>query len=249
MRSYLLAILVACTADASAAQGDSATAPIKLQEALALARAHDPALVAARLRAPIDRANRALAGERPNPEARYEHTNELPHDLFSLAQPLELGGKRGRRIAAAEAGLRTGEAELAQAEAQAELDTRRAYFAVLSGQRRSGIAREIQELAARGHRVASEREDVGDVSKLDVLQAHLLLAAADNEATSLLGELAATRAELNIHIGQPLEAPTQVADDLAPIPPPEVLEAEWRDNFNKSVSATICDRSDIIGPD
>src|SRR6185436_261532 len=117
---------------------------------------------------PIDLANVAVAGERPNPEARYEHTNEAPHDLVSLAQPLELGGKRGRRIAAAEAALRTSEAGLAQAEAQAEADTRRAYFAVSSAQRREAIARELQGLAVRGQRVASEREQVGDVSKLEV---------------------------------------------------------------------------------
>jgi cobalt-zinc-cadmium efflux system outer membrane protein len=199
--------------------------PLTLEDALALARINDPTLVAARLRRPIDLANVAVAGERPNPEARYEHTNELPHDLVSLAQPIELGGKRGRRIAAAEAGLRTGEAELRQAEAQAEADTRRAYFAVSSAQRREAIAGELQDLAARGQRVASEREQVGDVSKLEVLQADLLLDAAENEATALQGELVASRAELNAHVGRPLEAATSVAEDLAAIPPPSTLEA------------------------
>jgi cobalt-zinc-cadmium efflux system outer membrane protein len=226
-RRYLLAILLGCAAQTSTAQDGPAaqTAPLTLEDALALARLHDPTLVAARLRRPIDLANLAVAGERPNPEARYEHTNELPHDLVSLAQPLELGGKRGRRIAAAEAALRTGEAELAQAEAQAVEDTRRAYFAVSSAQRREAIAREIQDLAARGHQVASEREQVGDVSKLEVLQADLVLDAAENEATALKGEVAATRAELNVHVGRPLDAPTQVAEDLAAIPPPGVLDA------------------------
>jgi cobalt-zinc-cadmium efflux system outer membrane protein len=200
-------------------------APLTLDDALSLARVHDPNLVAARLRRPIDLANVAVAGERPNPEARYEHTNEAPHDLVSLAQPLELGGKRGRRIAAAEAALRTGKAALAQTEAQAEADTRRAYFAVSSAQRREAIARELQDLAVRGQRVASEREQVGDVSKLEVLQADLVLDAAENEATALLGELAATRVELNLRIGRPLEAPTQVAEDLAAIPPPGELDA------------------------
>lgn len=222
----LLALLLGCSPGASSAQNASVseTAAISLDEALVLARANDQALVAARLRRPIDLANLGVAGERPNPEARYEHTNELPHALFALTQPLELGRQRGRRIAAAQAALRTGEAQLAQAVAQAEADTRRAYFAVSSSQRRAAIAREIRDLAARGQRVASEREQVGDVSKLEVLQANLVLDAAENEATALLGELAATRAELNVHLGKSLEAPTRVTEDLAALPPTDALD-------------------------
>lgn len=200
-------------------------APITLQEALALAHTHDPTLATARLRRAIDLATLSVAGERLNPEVRYEHTNEAPHDLLGMAQPLELGGKRGRRVAAAEAALRTGEAELARAEAQAEADTRRAYFTLASAQRRQAIAHEIQDLAARAHGVASDREQVGDVSKLEVLQADLVLDAAENEATALTGELNASRAELNAHVGRPLETPTRAADDLAEIPALGVLEA------------------------
>jgi cobalt-zinc-cadmium efflux system outer membrane protein len=220
----LLMLLLATPVSLSAAPGSASPAPISLEEALAMAREHDPALAAARLRAPIDLANRSVAGERLNPELRYEHTNEQPHDLFSLAQPLELGGKRGHRIAAAEAAIRTGAAELAQAEAQSALDTRRAYFAVSSAQRRATLSGEIQELARRGHQVAGEREELGDVSRLDVLQAKLLLSAADNEAASFLGELAATRAALNVHLGRASDTLTEVADDLAAVPSGEELD-------------------------
>jgi outer membrane protein, heavy metal efflux system len=219
-----LPALLAC-AGAAVAQDDPPRARLELAEALALARVHDPSLAAARLRRPLDLAGLSVAGERPNPEARYEHTNELPRDLVSLAQPLELGGKRGRRIAAARAALRTGEAELAQAEAQAEADARRAYYALSSAQRREAIARELRDLAARGQRVAAEREQVGDVSRLEVLQAGLLRDAAENEAAALGGELAATRAELNARIGRPLAEPTEVSGDLPELPPPAPPDA------------------------
>src|SRR6188474_3457479 len=98
----------------AAAQQPPPPAPLTLAEALSLALDNDPALAAVRLRRAIDLANLGMAGERPNPELRYEHTNEAPHDLVSVAQPLEVGGQRGRRVAAAGAALRTGEAELAQ---------------------------------------------------------------------------------------------------------------------------------------
>ena len=77
-------------------------APVTLEDALALARSN-PAITAARLRRAVDQAGIEIARERPNPEARYEHTNELPHDAISVAQLIELGGKRGHRIALAEA--------------------------------------------------------------------------------------------------------------------------------------------------
>ena len=198
--------------------------PLTLSEALALARDYDPTLASARLQRAIDLAGLGVARERPNPELRYEHTNEAPHDLVSVAQPLEIGGQRGRRVAAAEAVLRTGEAGLARAELQAQAETRRAYFGLASAQRRHAIARETQDLAARSQHVAREREQAGDVSKLDVLQADLVLDAAENEATALTGELAAARAELNAHVGRPVETPTVAADDLAEIPAPAALD-------------------------
>ena len=210
---------------AQTAPPPSATEPLGLDEALSLARDNDPTLAAARLRRAIDLASLGVARERLNPELRYEHTNETPHDLVSVAQPLEVGGQRGRRVAAAEAALRTGEAELARAEIQVQADTRRAYFTLASAQRRHTIAREIQDLAARSQAVASEREQAGDVSKLDVLQADLVLDAAENEATFSTGELAASRAELNAHVGRPVEAPTVAADDLAEIPAPAAVGA------------------------
>ena len=206
---------VPCAAQDPAAPQEPA---MTLEQAVTLAKTNDPRLVAARLRRPIDLANLAVAGERPNPEVRYEHTNELPHDLVSLTQPIELGGKRGRRIAVADAARLTGEAETAQLEAEAEADTVRAYYAVASAQRRAAIAREIAELAGRAHRVATEREEAGEVARLDVLQAGLALAGAQNEAAAQGGELAAARAELNTHVGRPVDAATEVAADLARCP-------------------------------
>lgn len=223
-RSTLGALLGCVIGATAAAQEPPPPASLSLSEALALAVENHPTLAAARLRRAIDLASVAVARERLNPELRYEHTNEAPHDLVTVAQPLEIGGQRGRRVAAAEAVLRTGEAELVRAERQAQADTRRAYFVLASAQRRYTIAQEIEDLAGRSQRVASEREEVGDVSKLDVLQADLVLDAAENEATALTGELAAARADLNAHVGRPVEAPTVARDDLAEIPAPAAVD-------------------------
>ncbi|PYQ39322.1 MAG: hypothetical protein DMF77_21800 [Acidobacteria bacterium] len=201
----------------------SSEAPVTLDEALALARAN-PAITAARLRRAVDLAGIDIARERPNPEARYEHTNELPHDALSAAQLIELGGKRGRRIAVAEAILRTGEAELAQTEAEVTAEVYLAFFGLAGTQRRLEVARELHQIAARAREAASARYEVGDVSRLDVLQADLALYQAENDATAVEGERAGARAELNALIGRDIAAPT-VASERFDLSVPEPAEA------------------------
>jgi cobalt-zinc-cadmium efflux system outer membrane protein len=185
--------------------------PISLDEALALARAN-PAITAARLRRAVDRAGIDIAREWPNPEARYEHTNELPHDAVSVAQLIELGGKRGRRIALAEAAARTGEAELTQTEAEVTAEVYLAFFGLAGTQRRLEVAHELAQIASRAREAASARYEVGDVSRLDVLQADLALYQAENDAAAVEGERAGARAELNVLIGRDVGAPTVAAD-------------------------------------
>lgn len=186
-------------------------APVTLEDALALARSN-PAITAARLRRAVDQAGIEIARERPNPEARYEHTNELPHDAISVAQLIELGGKRGHRIALAEATARTGEAELAQTEAEVWADVYLAFFGLAGTQRRLEVARELAQIAARAREAASARYEVGDVSRLDVLQADLALYQAENDAAAVEGEQAGARAELNVLIGREVNAPTVAAE-------------------------------------
>jgi cobalt-zinc-cadmium efflux system outer membrane protein len=185
--------------------------PISLDQALELARSN-PAIKAARLRRAVDEAGIDIARERPNPEARYEHTNELPRDALSVAQLIELGGKRGRRIALAEATLHTGEAELTQTEAEVTAEVYLAFFGLSGTQRRLEVARELQQIAGRAREAASARYEVGDVSRLDVLQADLALYQAENDAAAVEGERAGARAELNVLIGRDVAAPTVAAE-------------------------------------
>ena len=193
---------------------------LTLEEALALARAN-PAIAAARLRRAVDEAGLATAGEIPNPEARYEHTNELPRDALSVAQTIELGGKRGRRIALAQAVLGTGAAELAQTEAETTAEVYIAFYGLAGAQRRLEMAHELEDLARRARDTARARHEVGDVARLDVLESELLFEQAENEATALEGERAGARAELNALIGREVTAPTVAAEPCsASVPDP-----------------------------
>jgi len=199
--------------------------PLTLDEAFALAAANNRVITAARLRRAIDQAGVDVAKERPNPDLRYEQAKETPHQSLTASQPIELGGKRGRRIAVAEAVMRTGEAELARAQADVRAQVRLAYYAVAANQARLAIAVDLQGIARRSRDVTSERHEAGAVARLEVVQAELNLDQAENEATAVAGERDASRAELNSLIGRDPRAPTQVVEDLADVALPEAEAA------------------------
>jgi cobalt-zinc-cadmium efflux system outer membrane protein len=208
-----------CFASGAAAQV-APSGSLTLQVAMERAFAANPTIAAARLRGAIDLANLAVAQERLNPEASVELTNELPHQAFGVAVPLELGGKRDKRIAVGQAAIRAGEAELAATIAQIRNDVRRAYYAVLVADARLMVLREQRDLSARARDAAQARFDAGSAPRLEVMQAQLAVAAAENEATAAESTSVAARTQLNGLLGQPInETPplTGAIDAGAPL--------------------------------
>ena len=201
-----VALLLAVSAAAQVAAAGSLT----LQAAIDRALAANPTIAAARLTGAINQAGLALAGERPNPEVTVEFEKETPKQAFGVALPVELGGKRSKRIAVSEATIRAGEAELAATIAQVRNDVRRR---VLRRARRRCPARpclrELRDLSQRVRDTAQARFDAGDAPRLEVLQAGLTLAAAENEAATAEGVSAAARTRLNALLGQPLDTSLQ----------------------------------------
>ena len=211
----LVALLLSVPVAAQVAPVGSLT----LQAAIARAMAANATLAAARLRGPINLASLAVARERLNPEAAIEFERETPKEAYGVAVPLELGGKRARRIDVAQATVRAGEAELAATVAQVRNDVRRAYFGQVVAEQRLMILREQRDISMRTLDTAQARLDAGDVPRLEVMQAQLALAAVENEATAAEGTAAAARATLNALLAQPLDTPTALSttvDDAAP---------------------------------
>ena len=113
-------------------------------------------------------------------------------------------GKRSNRIAVGEATVRAGQAELAATVAQVRNDVRRAYYGVLVAEGRLMVLREQRDLSTRARDTAQARFDAGDAPRLEVMQAQLALAAAENEATAAESAAVAARTQLNAVLGQPL---------------------------------------------
>jgi cobalt-zinc-cadmium efflux system outer membrane protein len=210
-----LAVLFAAAAAAAQPAGGSLT----LEAAMERAFAANPTIAAARLGRAINVAGLALASERLNPEGTVEFEKETPKQAFGFALPLELGGKRAKRIAVSEATIRAGEAELAATIARVRNDVRRAYFDLLVADARLTVLRELRDLSQRARDTAQTRFDSGDAPRLEVLQADLALATAENEATAADGVVFAAKARLNAVLGLPLERAQQLSTSIDPAGP------------------------------
>jgi cobalt-zinc-cadmium efflux system outer membrane protein len=192
--------------------------PLTLSQAIDRALTANPGLVGDRLQTEVARAGVAVAGQRPNPELALEETRETPHDAATLSQTIETAGKRRRRIELAEAGVAGREAQLARAINDVRNRVRRAFYTLVFAQRRLAETTDLQHLAERTRDTAKARFESGDVPRLDVLQAELSLAQADNETQSAAGQVAAARVDLNTLLARPPETATTVAEEAGPLP-------------------------------
>ena len=95
-----VALAIAAAAARPSAQGPAPPipAPLTYQQALDLATSRNLGLDAARRARAIREASIRTAGQRPNPSASLEVTRDSPHEVFIFDLPVELGGKRARRI-------------------------------------------------------------------------------------------------------------------------------------------------------
>ena len=191
-----------------------ATNSLSLQAAMDRAFAANPTIAAARLSRAINVAGRAVAAEYLNPEVTVEIEKETPKQALGFVMPLELGGKRAKRIAVSEAAIRTGEAELSATIAQVRNDVRRTYFDVAVAQERLVILQELRDLSRRVRDSAQARFESGESPRLEVLQADLAVAAAENEATAAEAAVIASTSKLNAVLGLQIDTRQQLTTAL-----------------------------------
>ncbi|HEU4893086.1 MAG TPA: TolC family protein [Vicinamibacterales bacterium] len=203
--------------------GAQAPSTLTLTDAIGRAVQANRTLVAARAARAIDTAGVQAAGQRPNPEVSFEAARETPHWAFTGIVPLELSGKRQRRVDVANATLAVTEAETARITADVRADVRRAYYQTVGALRRVAIAEELEAIQGRVRDAAQDRFQAGAAPRLEALQAGLALAQAQNEAVAARGDLTAARADLNALLAFPLDASPALADSLeaGQLPSPE----------------------------
>ena len=190
----IIAAVLAAGACASSLQAQTVrtAAPVPvltLAEALDRAGASSPFQDAAAAGIRAAEAQRRVAGLRPNPSIVGEAENVAGTGIYQglrssettlgLALPLELGGKRGARIAVAEAQIgRAGlQAEIARADLR--LRVTQTYNAAAAAQRRVIIAEDQVGIAAEVLRAARVRVRAGRASPLEEQRADVARIAAE----------------------------------------------------------------------
>ena len=209
-----LAAAVACAAPLMAAPQATPSPPLTFQAAFELAASRNLGLEAARRQKAIREAQIRIAKQYQNPDVAFEASRDTPHEVLTFNIPVEIGGKRGRRI------------ELAQAEAaQADLDVRvemrvlrrnlrQSFYGLLAADERVRLAGEIVTLVERLRQVTQARFEEGAAPRLDVLAADLGLARATADLDLARSSRAAAQADLNAVLDQPAGQALAVTGNL-----------------------------------
>ncbi len=222
-RAAIAATLLVASSLASA---QSSTPPLTLEAAVTRALANNRELAVARLEGPVAQAAVEIAKERPNPDVTYEAEKETPRKSIGASFPLEIGGKRGRRIDLAQSGLGVHEANLARLALDLRIRVRRAFFTLVAANRRARLANDLRALAQRARDTAQARFDAGDVPRLEVLQTELALVETENGVTGARGEVRVATADLNLLLAAPADAALEVAEPATLGTLPSVEQAQ-----------------------
>lgn len=173
-------------------QAQSAEASLTLGAAVQWALENHPELSAARREIEAAKGARTQAGAYPNPSLSVE-VEDLRRDSRTttvlLSLPIELGGKRAARMAAAERGIDVARAQLDTRQAELRANVTAAFFAALTSQERVRLAQDSLDLALAGSQAAQKRVTAGKVSPVEETRAKVAEANVRLELIQAQGEL------------------------------------------------------------
>jgi len=192
-------------------------------------------LAAARIE--IDKAKARLrqAGLRPNPALEFEHTTGRltsstgeQETSVGIAVPIELGGKRRRRLQLALAELEAVEAEVADRERRLANEVRVSYAEALAALRELDTMENLNRLDLQTTRFVQARVNEGESAPLEL---NLLMVEVDRlraRRALVEGRLTASLLRLQTLAGLPPGEPIRLREDLtAPLvmAPPASVDA------------------------
>jgi cobalt-zinc-cadmium efflux system outer membrane protein len=180
-------------------------------------------------------AARALVGQarlRPNPEISFEVENIAGSGAFSglsateytvaVGQRIELGGKRGARVEAANAQAQLADLRADLAGAELGFLVRNRYVAAAAAAARVDLAHDVVERSEELARIAGVLVEVGREPPLRALRAEAALAEARAELQAAEASSLATRTALAA-LWSDEGAPPLVSSDFPDIAPPTAL--------------------------
>jgi outer membrane protein, heavy metal efflux system len=221
------AVMAAASAPAQApvepvaSQQAAPTAALTLPRALELAKADHRELAAAQREVDAANAARDQATSFPNPqlEVQQEGTRRFERETtVLLSQPIELGGKRVARTAAAELSLQAAQQRQIARSAGIEAEVTGAFFEALIAQERVQLVESSVALASSSSTAAVQRVAAGKVPPIDETRAKVAESTARLELVQAKGQLRAALVRLAAAMGDPSVRP-QLVDGSIVLPP------------------------------
>lgn len=183
------------------------TGDLALRDALGAALIRNPRLHAAAWGPRLEEANRLQAGLLPNPEAGVEFENfagsgnlsgtDALETTIVLSQLIELGNKRGQRVAVAEDAWQVSALDYEAQRLEILVETAARFVRVLEVQHRVAFAQRARDLAEENRRVIDRRVQAGDVSPIDEIKARLESESGRITVDRLKRDLQAARRDLS----------------------------------------------------
>lgn len=227
-RHIAVAALLLAAAAVSHAEGLAALpTPLRVGDAVRLARLSRSEVVAARARADAAARRPAIVSALEDPQI-LPSIDHLPFmgggaDMsLTIQQSFPLSHIRGHRRDAAEAEARRELAQIARVDLDVELDAANAFWMLFESREIARIVDSQHAIAAQMVAAALARYAASTGAEADVLRAQLEVARLDGEQRAVSAEVRASEIMLNTSLARPVDAMVPVLDasvsDAAPPP-------------------------------
>lgn len=209
-------------------------ARLTLAQALELADRHNLDLAAARARRAVAQSGFQIARQRPNPSVNFNVLRDEPHEGWWISHPIELGGKRARRVDVAGEEAKLTDVEIDTLARQVRQRTREAYYNLALARADTARQNHLLELAQRLRQIAQERFDAGAVAQLEVLQASLEVSRSQADFQIAQQQEKVALSELNTLLNEPAGTPWELGESLYDLPEavslPQLIDLAYQSN-------------------
>lgn len=215
----------------SALSASEPTGELTLARAIQAALARNPDLAASAYELKAADAQITQAGLRPNPQldvdvsgGSFLRGGEPEESTLLLSQVLELGGKRGYRVAAATAGQEVTEVVRQAQQLDVLADVTRRFITLVAAQERLDLARRATELSQRMLDEVAKRVQAARSPEAERSRARIALIRAQLDEQQAGSELRAARSALAALWGSDAPAFREAKADLFVLDPVEPFE-------------------------
>jgi outer membrane protein, heavy metal efflux system len=213
MAQRLLFLIVLCLTNSVFADG-----ALDLEAVVRMAAQNNPSLVGLQKEISAAQAEAQIEGYFGNPSLITEITRSQPNYFVGAGYLFELGGKRSKRIAVARGAVQLADIAYRQALQTLRHDVRIAYYELVVAQKKQTEVAQSRDLAQKLYDIANQRFELGDVARLEVLQASLEFKRRQNDFNQTAAETQAALVQLNALLHRDPQAAIELQDSTLTFP-------------------------------